>query len=1047
MNKSFETEEFKNSVSRKIGIKLLDSLQIQSVMPDFKELLKSICVQRERANSLKFHMNTGYHLMHDNIFGILGGRGSGKTSVLFSLREFLKKDNINDIILPIISPELINESCSMLSWVLSMLEDSINEIEQCLQKKPDILYQLQNRFKFKDCSKNFYRSILRQEYDEILQECGTLRGFQDIHQYEYEDMISLRAQHSQRQYRLMNRLSSFWETLAFIQQKITNSSQTPLIFIVFDDIDLAPERSMELLLSAYKYFSSPYVVIILTAAISTLRQVLTYRMYEKVVGSNFSSLIQGHDILGSDSINEHVDSYQMGRANEAALEYLNKVLPQTSRYELSRYDTYDRKILFRYPKKENDEPYNMYIENSIPLGKFILNCIQKNNLLRPNYGTGKPNRNFLACVNDETKLSRQYYLLFGDKNRYISNACLGIFNACEQLQEIREQMYNERVVNNQKYIREIYYVLRHLLTVLISSHTRNLEECTSWIPELFKYIYGTHFLFINYSFLLEKYKTYLHIAEEDVAHQLKNCKENMSKQSYELRYEDCFIEKHIQIKQKIGTLFIMLNFLEHLTSVLAPEYYSTIGQSGRTRSIHGLTQFLEFINEGALYNNSDNDLELFPYVDSMNEIIEFYGDILSEPARFLNFDIRNANHVANYFEYLRTHPKWLRMLSKKTSKNNKTPPLYLSCTRNPSWIRTVCSMLYLTKSGIQLFHEGVFSHYISFFNSISILPVLHKKKDILYKDIYIIMNSFNIKKLADSYLEKLFSDNNIKVKPKIDYKSINSWEELCEKAFEISNCEFLLYDFIKNIKNSHNERKNKNYILLLCSKIEQLLIKCHSKINQIPVIARFKFEEQADIIMNITAIMEAIPVVSHMGNSILQQIENATEDNGWIEVSSKNILNFFQMVSYQIATWQSLKDTTDDNIDNIAIGALYTSYLFDLIKILNFSYKDSDCNILIKFLDDVALLQTLAPYYICARFILINQQQYSEFRILGKEDKQYNSSKSIDFAGEIYQDLCESIFFQQNSNKTNPIGILSEIMFEIKNKYCKEYMRKFGVME
>ena len=116
----YQESNFKEYISRKIGIKLLDFLQIQSIMPDFMELLKAISIQRERASGSGQYMTANYHLMHDNIFGILGGRGSGKTSVLFSLREYLMKENQNDIILPIISPELISEGCSMLSFFFSI---------------------------------------------------------------------------------------------------------------------------------------------------------------------------------------------------------------------------------------------------------------------------------------------------------------------------------------------------------------------------------------------------------------------------------------------------------------------------------------------------------------------------------------------------------------------------------------------------------------------------------------------------------------------------------------------------------------------------------------------------------------------------------------------------------------------------------------------------------------------------------------------------------------------------------------------------------------
>lgn len=1043
----YQELNFKECISRKIGIKLLDFLQLQSVMPDFTELLKAVSMQRDRAAGPGQYMDANYHLMHDNIFGILGGRGSGKTSVLFSLREYLMKENRNDIILPIISPELISEGCSMLSWVLSMFQETVAQMEKCVQQKPDVLHEIEKQYPSQSCDCYASSALnLQREYDDILQECGTLRGLQDIQPYEYEDMISLRAQHSRRQYHLMNRLSNFWKKLAFVQRKITGQEQTPLIFIMFDDIDLAPERSMELLLSAYKYFSSPYVVIVLTAAMNTLRQVLTYRMYEKVVGSKYASLIQGHDILGGSASGGTVDPYQMGRANEAALEYLNKVIPQTSRYELSRYDTYDRKLLFRYPKKESTAPYDIHTENSVPLGQFVLRCIEEHKLLCPAYGTGAATRNFLADPHKKEELAREYYLLFGDKNRYICNACLGIFQACEQLQDIRTRMSVSKEECGPEYVREIYYVLRHLLTVLITSHTRSLEECSRWIPDLLKFTYGTHYLFIHYSFLLEQYTILLHAAEENVARELSGCEQAMTKEAYVARYADCLRERHAQIKQKIGTLFLMLNFLEHLTSVVAPEYYSTIGQPGRTRSIHGLPQFLELINHGALYNSQDTDLMLFPQVESMDDAMEFYGDILAEPERFLHFDIANANHVADYFGYLSQHPRWMGMLSNEVTEHMLVSPLYTACTHNPAWIRTVCSMLYLTKSGIQLLHEGIFADYLAFFDAISLLPGLKNQRENCRKSMKWILKGWNIQEQAETALQELWEVKGLKSRnrsrAKKQYEHISDWNELCEAVLEKPDNKFLLYHFLKEME-SADQPLHKNNLSLLCAKVEKLLIECHSTFYQIPVIARFRQEDRGDLLLNIASLIDAMPDLAPFERSLQMPIQNASDTEEWIDVPLRIVLDFFQRVSYQLTIWDNSKIM---KTDAPTLNVFYRSYLYDLVEMLHLEFEQESWEKLVDFLEKVALLQALVPSYVYARFILINQQQYAEFRILSRQDQKADSTKGNDIAAQIYEKLCQVILanFYEHSHY---ISILDEIMIGVKYKYSQQYMRKFGVIE
>src|SRR5699024_4535058 len=131
--------------------------------------------------------NAQFHLMHDNILGIFGGRGSGKTSILFSIREILlSKSNQHDkttpadIILPIISPELISENCSMLSWVLAMFGDIVHEIDQRLRQHPDLQKEIFEQYRFShvaDCNTRFQASFLQQEYEGLLRECGSIRVF------------------------------------------------------------------------------------------------------------------------------------------------------------------------------------------------------------------------------------------------------------------------------------------------------------------------------------------------------------------------------------------------------------------------------------------------------------------------------------------------------------------------------------------------------------------------------------------------------------------------------------------------------------------------------------------------------------------------------------------------------------------------------------------------------------------------------------------------------------------------------------------------------
>ena len=276
-----------NDISRKIGIKLLDRTQIESTMPNFENIIQNIENIRFRASQqTPFISQDLYHLMYDNIIGIFGGRGSGKTSILYSLREQLSRNNKQDIILPVISPELIPEGNSLLMWILAMFEDRIEELNHYLENHTDLLATIQERFlngsASSACSYR-YQSLdhhfsLKQEYQTLRQNCSTERGFREMRGYDYDDVLQIQNINASTQYQLMKRLNRFWNLISYVRKEQNGGACQPLIFIIIDDIDLAPERSMELLLSAYKYFSNANVVIILSAAMKMLRQVLTCRM-------------------------------------------------------------------------------------------------------------------------------------------------------------------------------------------------------------------------------------------------------------------------------------------------------------------------------------------------------------------------------------------------------------------------------------------------------------------------------------------------------------------------------------------------------------------------------------------------------------------------------------------------------------------------------------------------------------------------------------------------------------------------------------------------
>ena len=156
----------------KMGIKILDKAQLKNLFPDYESLLERIEEHRKQINVLnrkKDYIDNQYNLMYDNVFSIMGKRGAGKTSAVLTLKQLLRSRNKNDIVLPIIMPEIIPQECSMIGWILSLLEESVKELEVLSEKKPD-----GESLFFEGCMRKSNDSLLR-EYNKVKVRDATTR--------------------------------------------------------------------------------------------------------------------------------------------------------------------------------------------------------------------------------------------------------------------------------------------------------------------------------------------------------------------------------------------------------------------------------------------------------------------------------------------------------------------------------------------------------------------------------------------------------------------------------------------------------------------------------------------------------------------------------------------------------------------------------------------------------------------------------------------------------------------------------------------------------
>lgn len=1039
MRENLQSYTVKNHAMRGVEIKSLDRAQILSSLPSYDQLYRAVQMLRQRPNMFSQGDMEEYrqsHVTYDNILSIFGGRGSGKTSVLRGLRKQLVEDRrkgrgqaCGDIILPILSPEIISDNSTMLSWVLAMFLNEIESMDRMLKRNPQVYKQLENKYSSGICDMRARQSFLRREYDSLMRESGSDRIFREMHRYEYEDLLNLQALHAKEQYQLMNRLRNFWRMIVDVQQAL-HPEGNPLIFIMFDDIDLAPERSMELLMSAYKYFSSPHVVIVLTAARKTLHQVLTYRMYEKVVGSDFASLIQGNDIQG---YRQEVrrNSYRMDRASESAIEYLNKVIPQSSRYELNRFDTYDKKLTFRFPLHDVQREDGC---SSMPLGEFLVRCIEE-------YGIDTSESNFVkdttkSDVESEHKekkeMSREFYLLFGDKSRYITNACLGIMNTCEQLEMLKTR-HKEGAIKKEEYRRTLFYALRHCLSVLINSHTRSMEECIAWLSQLFRYEYENQYLVIDYGFLLEKYRESIHEVLESVGRELASSRAGMSQDSYWTRYEDCMREKRTEIKQRISVLFVMLFFVENLVRCMISK--DLISTDSKRMYARGLNSLLAFLNESA---SMDGSLTLFPDIDNMKLAMELYAELL-EGVNFEYLSVTDGRQVDTYFSYLGRHSYFMKLLSTEGTDRN----LYETCNSNPNWVRSVGTMLYLTQSGIQLLQESFFENLKLFVEDVSILPGLHKWGATFNSIVQEYISNWNLFDKSTQLLQRLEEKGgDVDMNIQCPEEEPVTWDSLINEFFKTGGRNGAQEGSVDAAQGENTEASkdssNVGFAHLVCTKVEQLVRECYIDLNNLTLDLNLPVSRVEDMCMVIRSLCEAFPEAKPLGNAILQEIErevegieeeleDETDDGKSIPLNYRNSLRFLLQcnTTCRVANRQKGHEI---------VGAYYRSLIQDFADQMELTISKTQMKGTCAFLSKLKTVEQMLQYYFSARFILANAARYDELH-LGQEE---NKTRGRAVATTVYQNFLQAIKLQEYS-------VLRGFMLEIRAKYTAELRSSFEV--
>ncbi len=657
----------------KLGIKNLTEKQMKTSLPSYSMLTDKIEKIRDESTKVDKDLivsESFESLKYDHIFSILGGRGAGKTSILMTIHNNLK-DQEQNIMLPIIMPELIDSDESIVSWLLSAMDNNLKIFEENIESYGYNKHSFDYK-SFCDQYKLFERCIFKQDNllrnkFERLKNAYYTKGYNtNRSNYDYSTATELKAQSVDNSFLLINMFTDYWCTLVEVYSKYLHYSSTdnnkdtnPLIFIFIDDADLKPQIINELTFIIPKYLSHPNVIVFVSASQKTLTYAVKNHMFQSITQNplnlfdlmnieyeyNGKSLIEGKN----KTIKFHDLRYgrEYDKISKLSDEILRKIFPVYNRLYLKKYDRYEEKGLLQVFTDDNSscidtekisdriaqlisKLYNDAMGLHEEQNKKIIN----NKHAEPTLETLQAKHDFLKLIRiplegEPSELGNNFYLCFlGRYPRDIMSVYYSLKEMLEELSITLENFYNENdlIIIDQmplSFIEKIYEIVTKFINSAVVSN-KNLSMFSREIRSMIKTQLLNWQLYVDYAKVLEIFKEPRYIEENR-----KN--------------PGAFIE-----------MICLLNFVEQLIVVIMPQ----------RRKSHGyieLTELLKLCKIDIIQCDDDINAMFLQYYtfSSLNLIPEFDMHKREHQANFLHGayklhlieKTRDIKYVKKYYEW------------------------------------------------------------------------------------------------------------------------------------------------------------------------------------------------------------------------------------------------------------------------------------------------------------------------------------------------------------------------------------------------------------
>lgn len=456
----------------KIGARILDEESIKVLLPNVDSIYTNIEKMREVAKHNNSRNNKErsreYNRYYNNVISVLGGRGSGKTSALLTVKDKLdfSTEYENDIKMPIIVPEKMGNTSDVLGWTIGLFENIIKDINEDIDNKKDKFKNDSNYFK--GCRK-LDANILDIKFNELLEYYTySNESYRNILLNNYDgfrDYIKKSRNLLAPEQELACKFNELVDEI--IKAKKNLEDKEPLIFMYFDDVDLSPERCMEVLNVILRYLSHSNIVTFIAGDYNIFSEVIT-----------ISNLTKENLLNGPKDMYFYMDEDNGGMT---ALEskklltqdLLKKVMPPAMRFYIPKLSNYNKsQFKFSEIHKDADSDENKKFET---LEELILSkLVEKRNM--------NIKKSDIICKN-KNEIMEIYFEIFDNNPR-------GIMNVYYFLHSLKNECNNKEFVLN----------LKSFLNIIINSS----YEFIKYEEEIYKIIDIKDNLedsFINYKYL------------------------------------------------------------------------------------------------------------------------------------------------------------------------------------------------------------------------------------------------------------------------------------------------------------------------------------------------------------------------------------------------------------------------------------------------------------------------------------------------------------------------------------------------------------------